>query len=82
MDIAKTGRDGEIWANLGEGTVDVIDVLGLGVEGVVVNALVVNSIFFPACDTDFLLQRLEADPALRVRQDLPSPATASLARPS
>ena len=52
--VAEGGRDREVGADLAERRVDVVDVLGLGVEGVVVDVFVVDAVFFAACDADFL----------------------------
>lgn len=57
VDVTETGGDGEEWGDGGEGLVDGKDVLGLGVEGVVVNILVVDSVLLTTGDTDFLNQR-------------------------
>jgi hypothetical protein len=54
VDVAEAGGDGEVRGDGGEGLVDVPDVLGLGVEGVVVNVLVVDTVLLTASDTDFL----------------------------
>lgn len=57
VDVTEAGGDGEEWGDGGEGLVDGKDVLGLGVEGVVVNILVVDSVLLTTGDTDFLNQR-------------------------
>lgn len=54
VDIAEGSSDGEVLCNGREGLVDLVDVLGLGVEGVVVDASVVNTIFLTTSDTDLL----------------------------
>ena len=54
MNIAEAGGDGKVWADLGEGTVDIENVLRLSVKRVVVDALVVDAIFFTTSDTNFL----------------------------
>ena len=54
MDVAETGGDGEVRGDGGEGLVNLEDILGLGVEGVVVDVLVVDAVFFAAGDADFL----------------------------
>jgi len=54
MDVTETSGDGEVWGNWGEGIVDVEDVLGLCVKGVVVNILVVDTVFLTTGNTDFL----------------------------
>jgi hypothetical protein len=52
--VAEASGDGEVRADRGEGVVDGEDVLGLGVEGVVVDVFVVDAVFLAAGDTDFL----------------------------
>lgn len=54
VDVTEAGGDGEVWRDGGEGLVDGKDVLWLGVEGVVVNILVVDSVLLTTGDTDFL----------------------------
>ena len=54
VDVAETGGDGEVGGDGGEGLVDVEDVLRLSVEGVVVDVLVVDAVFFSAGDANFL----------------------------
>lgn len=54
MYIAEAGGDGEVWADGRERVIDVVDVLWLGVKGVVVDVLVVDPIFLTPGDTDFL----------------------------
>ena len=56
VDVAEAGSDGKVGGDGLEGLVDLVDVLGLGVEGVVVDGLVVNAVFFAAGDADFLAQ--------------------------
>lgn len=58
VDVSKTGGDGEIWRDWGEGLVDVEDVLWLGVEGVVVDVLVVDTILLTSGDTNLHLKPL------------------------
>ena len=57
VDVTEAGGDGEEWGDGGEGLVDGKDVLGLGVQGVVVNILVVDSVLLTTGDTDFLVRR-------------------------
>jgi hypothetical protein len=52
--ITETSGNGEVRADLGEGVVDGEDVLRLGVEGVVINALVVDTVLLTTGDTNFL----------------------------
>ena len=60
VDVAEAGGDGEVGGDGREGVVDVPDVLGLGVERVVVNILVVDTVLLTTSDTDFL-NRVLAD---------------------
>ena len=54
VDVAKAGGNGEIRGDGLEGLVDVVNILRLGVEGIVVNILVVDAIFLTSGDADFL----------------------------
>lgn len=54
VDIAKASSNREVRGDGRKRLVDVVDVLGLGVEGVVVNILVVDTILLAAGDSDFL----------------------------
>ena len=54
VDITETSGNGEVGADGGEGLVDGQDVLGLGVEGVVVDVLVVDAVLLTTGDTDLL----------------------------
>ena len=54
VDITETSGNGEVGADGGELVVDGEDVLGLSVERVVVNGLVVDTVFLTTSDTDFL----------------------------
>jgi hypothetical protein len=54
VDVTEAGGDGEVRGDRGEGVVDGQDVLGLGVEGVVVNILVVDTVLLTTGDTDLL----------------------------
>lgn len=58
VDVAETGSDGEEGRNCGQLLVDVVDVLGLSVEGVVVNILVVDTVLLTSCDTNLHLNHL------------------------
>jgi hypothetical protein len=61
VDVTEAGGNGEVGADGAEGVVDGQDVLGLGVEGVVVNILVVDTIFLTTGDTDLLQLLLALD---------------------
>ena len=54
VDVTETSGDGEIRADLGQGAVDVPDILWLGVQGIVVHTLVVDTVFLTTSDTNFL----------------------------
>jgi hypothetical protein len=56
VDVSETSGDGEVWGDWVEGLVDGKDILWLGVKGVVVNILVVNSVLLATSDTNFLRQ--------------------------
>jgi hypothetical protein len=58
VNVAETSGNGEVGGDLGELLVDVQDVLGLGVERVVVNILVVNTVLLTTGDTDLHLEPL------------------------
>lgn len=58
VDVAKTSSDGEVGGDGRKGVVDVEDVLGLGVEGVVVDILVVDTILLTTGDTNLHLEPL------------------------
>lgn len=55
VDVTEASSDGEVGGDGTEGVLDGQDVLGLGVEGVVVNILVVDTILLTTGDTDLLL---------------------------
>ena len=78
MDVTETSGDGEVWGNWGEGIVDVEDVLGLCVKGVVVNILVVNTVLLASSDADFLELKSDLYDMIRISYYLPSRAIASL----
>ena len=59
MNVSETSGDGEVWRDWGESLVDGKDILWLGVERVVVNILVVDTIFLTTSDADFLQFPLE-----------------------
>ena len=75
--VAEASGDGEVRTDRGEGVVDGEDVLGLGVEGVVVDVFVVDAVFFTAGDTDFLHLLALVNKPGRKGKRLPSRATAS-----
>jgi len=54
MDVAEGGGNGEVGRDLGEGLEDLVDVLGLGVKGVVVDILVVDTVLLTTSDTNLL----------------------------
>jgi hypothetical protein len=56
--VTETSGNGEVGGDLRELLVDVQDVLGLSVEGVVVNILVVNTVLLTTGDTDLHLEPL------------------------
>lgn len=58
VNVTETSGNGEEGRDLGKGLVDLVNVFGLGVEGVVVNALVVNTVLFTTGDTNFLHEML------------------------
>ena len=60
VDVTEASGDREVGGDGGEGVVDVEDILGLGVEGVVVDILVVDTVLLTTSDTDFL-NRVLAD---------------------
>ena len=74
--IAKSSRDGEIWADLLQSVVDLPDVFGLRVQGVVVDIFVVHAIFFTASNANFL-RYVSRVPRMNVSCCLPFQATAS-----
>ena len=63
VDVTETSGDGEVWGYLRESLVDLVDVLWLGVEGVVVDILVVDTILLTTSDTDLLSGGQNADRA-------------------
>jgi hypothetical protein len=58
VNITETSGNGEVGGDGGESLVDGEDVLGLSVEGVVVNILVVDTVLLTTGDTDFHLEPL------------------------
>lgn len=58
VDVTEGSGNGEVRRDSGEGGVDVIDILGLSVERVVVNILVVDTVLLTTSDTDLHLEPL------------------------
>jgi hypothetical protein len=58
MDVSEPGRDAKVGRDLDKCLVDLPDVLGLGVEGVVVDILVVDTILLAASDANLHLEPL------------------------
>jgi hypothetical protein len=52
--VTESGSNREVGADRGQCVVDGQDVLGLGVERVVVDVFVVDTVFLTTGDTDFL----------------------------
>jgi hypothetical protein len=80
VDVTEASSDGEVGRDLGEGGPDLVDVLGLGVERVIVNVLVVDAVFLTTSDADFLPQLVWVAGIPRVNS--PSRATASWEQPA
>jgi hypothetical protein len=57
VDVTKSSGNGEEISDLREGLVDIPDILRLGIEGSVINVLVVNTIFFTTSDTNLHLKK-------------------------
>ena len=55
VNVTEGSGNAEVGANLTQGSVDIVDILGLGVQRRVIDASVVNTIFFTAGDTNFHL---------------------------
>jgi len=58
VDVSEAGGNGEVGADGGKSLVDLVNIFGLGVEGVVVNVFVVDAVLLSTGDTDFLLNVL------------------------
>jgi len=56
--IAEASSNGEVWRDRAQSLVDLVDVLWLGVQGVVVNILVVDTILLTTCDANLHLEPL------------------------
>jgi hypothetical protein len=54
VDVTETSGNGEVRGDGSKGLLDGKDVLGLGVEGVVVDVLVVDTVLLTTGDTDLL----------------------------
>lgn len=54
VDVTETSGNGEVGGDGSEGLLDGEDVLGLGVQGVVVDVLVVDTVLLTTGDTDLL----------------------------
>ena len=61
MDVAKASSDAEVGGDLGEGGPDVVDVFRLGVERVVVDIFVVNTVLFATGNANFLRSRISKE---------------------
>ena len=68
VDITETSGNGEVGADGGEGLVDGQDVFRLGVQRVVVDALVVDAVFLTTGDTDFLRRLVSCQRIKTVKQ--------------
>jgi hypothetical protein len=80
VNISETGSNREERRDRRQSLVDSEDILGLGVEGVVVDGLVVNTILLTASDTDLLRSEVRnyLQPGISDCLNLPSQAIASL----
>ena len=58
VNITKTSGDAEVGRDLREGGPDVVDIFGLGIERIVVDILVIDTVFFAASDTNFLSHQI------------------------
>ena len=54
MDISESRGDRKVGRNRGKGFVNLIDIFGLGVKGVVIDTGVVNTVLLTSGDTNFL----------------------------
>lgn len=77
VDITETSGNGEVRGDGNKSIVDGEDVLGLSVERVVVNVLVVDTVLLTTGDTDFLVSLASSSLCNTGRGSLPSRATAS-----
>jgi hypothetical protein len=58
VNITKTGGDAEVGRDLGESGPDVVDIFWLGIERIVVDILVIDTVFFATGDTNFLSHQI------------------------
>jgi hypothetical protein len=58
VNITKTGGDAEVGRDLREGGPDVVDIFWLGIERIVVDILVIDTVFFATSDTNFLSHQI------------------------
>lgn len=58
MDVSETSGNREVGRDSAELLVDLIDVLGLCVQRIVIHVLVIHSVFFSTCDTNFHFEPL------------------------
>lgn len=58
VNIAEASSDAEIWGDFDQCGVDVVNIFGLGVKGIIVNIFIVNTIFLTASDSNFLFDIL------------------------
>ena len=56
--VTEASRNGEVRADRGESLVDFVDILGLCVEGVVIDILIIDAVFLAAGDTNLHLKPL------------------------
>jgi hypothetical protein len=54
VDVTEASSDAEIRGDLGQGGPDVVNVFWLGIERVVVDVFIVNTVFFATSDANFL----------------------------
>ena len=80
VDVSETGGDREVGRDGGKRGVNLVDVLGLGVEGVVVDVGVVDTILLTTSDSNLLQRRSEVATKPSTGEILPSRATASWAQ--
>lgn len=82
VDVSERRCDGEIWRDGGECGIDLVDVFGLSVQGAVVDASVVDTVFLATGNTNFLrIFHQPGAPNTRVgAMDAPFRATASWAQ--
>ena len=66
VDVTESGGNAEVGANLGEGIVDIPDILGVSVKLGVIDASVIDTIFLTTSDTDLHIEP-EARGAMRLK---------------